>query len=153
MADRVQPAADKSDAAETKRVALQLFAHRSRGVASEQVAVQCFKDAKAFLAVAAQADAGELDKVAPAGPQLSDVSAPNLDKKHPINLASKALGNLARVQKIGQWLKANPTPERDPEELAGRINQEFDLNWGLPEIDTARVIFPAYAAKEVAAVS
>jgi hypothetical protein len=151
MAERITP--EKAPTAERQRVALQLFAHRSRGVASDTIARQCFRDADAFLKVAAEVESGTLEVKPETGPQLSDVSAPNLDKKHPINLASKAMGNLARVQKIGQWLKTNPTPERDPEELAGRINAEFDLAWGLPEIDTARAIFPAYAAKELAAAN
>lgn len=128
-----------------ERYAFALFSERSaRGMLSnkgaEQVAAHCFRDADTFLAVSQQIRSGELVVEHPVGPQLSDVSAPNLDPTHPHNLVSKRFGDLGKVREINARLVANPTLESLP-----------DMRWGKPEVSLARAILPAYAEPALAA--
>ncbi len=126
----------KKDTGNIERIALQLFAERSartlgRGV--EQVARQAFKDAEAFVAVAAAYRAGELVAVKDEN-ILADVYAPKLKRTHPINLVSREWGDLNRVKKIAQELQANPTLETyEP------------MDWDKPTTALARDILPQYA--------
>ena len=136
---------------ELDRLAFEIFAaglaarpiHRG----AEQEAIASYRAAESFLAVRQRVRAGELKTVAPTGPQLADVSAPNLSRTHPLNLVSREFGSLSRVQTIGTWLANNPTPEKEPEQLLTRLNRQFpDLSWTLPMVNTAREIFPDYCA-------
>lgn len=111
----------------------------------EQQAIASYEKAEAFLAVRDRVRSGTLKPEQPKGPRLAPFSAPNMSKTHPHNLVSERFGSLERVAKINKWLEANPTPERDPEDLVPQVNRAFgDLNWDLPALNTARVIFPAY---------
>lgn len=117
--------------------AFHLFAARTavgfakRGV--EQIAMNCFRDAESFLTVAKNIRSGELSVKPLVGKQLATVSAPNLKPTHPLNMVSQRFGNINRVKKIYEQLMAEPTLEKI---------EEFD--WGKPEIETARLIFPTY---------
>lgn len=130
------------------QMAFQLFCQRvaahpyQRG--SEAAALDAYKQAEAFASVRRRVKAGELKQQADKSP-LADCYAQNLRRTHPINLVSQKYGSLERVRRIGKWLNENPTPEREPEELVTRLNQEFpDLGWDLPTINTARAVFGAY---------
>ena len=112
----------------------------------QNVAVDAYRKAEAFLAVRDRIRAGELAPQEPGGPKLADCCAPNLRRTHPHNLVSQRLGDLAKVHRIKQWLDRNPTQESDPAELVAKLAREFpDLDWDMPTINTARAVFPAYA--------
>ena len=141
-------------------LAFQIF---SQSVAShaakrggEREAIESYRKAESFLAIRRRVKSGELKPKEPDGPQLADCCAPNLPRTHPHNLVARQFtdrktgaviaGDIARVNRIKQWLDRNPTPETNPDELVHRLGREFpDLNWTLVEINTARAIFPAYA--------
>jgi hypothetical protein len=111
-------------------------------------ALEAFKQAEEFVAVRAKVKSGALKTEEPDGPQLAGFCAPNLKRTNPHNLVSQRFGNLQRVETIYTWLSRNPTPENDPEDLVHRFNHQYpDLGWTLPEINVARIIFPAYIAK------
>jgi hypothetical protein len=113
----------------------------------EHVAIDSYRQAETFLSVRDRARGGKLKAKADDGSTLADCSAPNLRQTHPHNLVSQRFGDLVKVNRIKAWLDKNPTPESAPEELVGRINREFpELSWDLPTVNTARAIFPAYAA-------
>lgn len=141
-------APDKTTVAGDDRddLAFQLFAARAAvlppGRAGERHAEDAYRAADAFLRVKARAGALVAEK--PAGPRLADASCPNQKPTHPLNLVSQRFGDLARVNRIKQWLDRNPTPEREPEELTARLNREFGLDWDTPQVGLARQVFPAY---------
>lgn len=115
----------------------------SRG--GEQQALAAYKKAEAFMAIRDRVRAGETKAVRQEGPALTDCFAPNLKRTHPHNLVSQKFGDLAKVNRISQFLDKNPTPEGDADELISKINREFpELSWDLPTINTARAILPAY---------
>lgn len=126
-------------------VALELFKGRSvqSGISSHQLAMNCFRDANIFLNAAAQVQAGNLDFLEAETNPLDVAFAPNLKRTHPINLMSRAWGDLAAVQKAFNDLDANPKAESyEPH------------GWGKPEVNQARVLFPAVLnrAKQIASV-
>lgn len=111
----------------------------------EDLATQAYARAAEFLKVQKKMQSGGLSHDKANGPRLSNCCAPNLHKRHPHNLVSQRFGDLNLVQKINAWLASNPTPETDPEEILPRLRRDFpELGWGLPDINTARAIFPAY---------
>lgn len=115
-------------------VALELFKGRSlhHGVTPRQLAIGCFRDAAAFLAAADEALAGKIDWSAEDTNPLDSAFAPNLKKTHPINLMSRAWGDLKKVRATLAELDANPAAESyDP------------FSWGKPEVNQARALFPA----------
>ncbi len=145
MAEKTSPARPPE---EVDELAFQIFAQRMASLpgkrGGEPEALDAFRQAEAFLAVRGRVRSGEAKKAAEE-PVLADCCAPNLRRTHPHNLVSQRLGDLAKVNRVKQWLDRNPTPERDADELAHRLNREFpDLNWDLPTINVARAIFPAY---------
>jgi hypothetical protein len=124
--------------------AFRLFVERTaagvRPLHQQQVAEQCFRDARAFSAVAARAAKGDTFDATPENNILSDASAPKLKPTHPINMVSRQFGDRKRIVEIAKRLEANPTLDELP-----------DLDWGKPEVSTARALFPSYAAALVAA--
>jgi len=137
MADQKQPGDNRSSDT-LSEMAFQLFSDRSsRGVrvATEALAITCFRDAAAFMDVAKRVRSGEPLTAEPEGPQLSDASAPNLKPKHPLNMVSKRFGDpkLTEVRAIHNRLLKDPTLE---------TLSEYD--WGKAEVSTAREVFPAY---------
>lgn len=115
----------------------------SRG--GEQQAMAAYRKAEAFMAIRDRVRSGDTKTVKPDGPALTDCFAPNLKRSHPHNLVSQKFGDLAKVNRISQFLDKNPTPENEPDELVSKINREFpELSWDLPTINTARAILPAY---------
>lgn len=148
MATRTEPTGETPAPATSKaapvssdtlnKLAFSLFTQRSvqAGRAPEATALQCFKDAAAFLAVSDKVVAGELTTAKPATSRLSDACAPNLKPTHPLNLISQRFGNektLAKAKEINEKLKADPAME---------TFSEFD--WDIPTVNTARAILPAY---------
>lgn len=132
--------ANTPDPAQLEQLAFRLFADRSGRIvnrSAEVLAVQCFADAEKFLGIAAKIRAGEPLTKKPTGPQLSDCSAPNLKPTHPLNMVSQRFGDpsLMQVRKLHARIEKDPTLEAIPE-----------LDWGKAEVNTARAIFPAYAA-------
>src|SRR6201986_4617437 len=119
-------------------VALELFKGRSShsGINPRQLAVECFRDAAAFKHVADEIQADGL------GPAEQDVNpldvafAPNLKKTHPINLMSRAWGDLKKVQTVLADLDANPATE---------FYEPF--SWSKAEVTQARALFPAVIAR------
>jgi hypothetical protein len=115
-------------------VALDLFKGRSTqsGLNTHQMAITCFRDAKIFLAAAEQVHAGKLDIEEDESNALDIAFAPNLKRTHPINLMSRAWGDLQAVQKVLAYLDANPKADfYEPH------------SWGKPEVNQARALFPA----------
>lgn len=110
----------------------------------EQQAKAAYVKAEAFLAIRDRVRAGDMKPVKQDG-LLADCFCPNLKRTHPYNLVSQRLGDLTKVDRIAQFLNKNPTPESDPQELVSRLNSEFALDWDMPTINTARVIFPEYS--------
>jgi hypothetical protein len=124
-----------------EKYAFGLFVHRSAGIqrrSAEVLTKECFRDAEAFINTSRKILAGEMDTKPPEGPQLSDVSAPNLKPTHPLNMVSKRFNPqpssaLERVKLIHNRLLKDPTLE---------AIAEYD--WGKAEVLTAREVFPAY---------
>lgn len=122
----------------------------------EQVVIDSYRKAETFMSVRDKIRSGALDVAEPVGPQLADCCAPNLPRNHPHNLVAKLYtnrngtsipGDLKKVGRIYEWLKANPTPETDQEQIVTRLAAQFsELGWDLPTINTARAIFPAYVS-------
>lgn len=139
---------DPDEGSELRDYAAELFAQRTRngvrGVLAERVAMDCFRDARAFLAVAAKVESNQLDTSPPKPALFCDACAPNLRKTHPHNLVSQQVGDINRVREIFDQLEKNPLLEAIPE-----------LDWKKPEVNLARTLFPHYLAraKELAAAN
>ena len=126
--------------------------------AAEHEAVDSYRKAEAFLTVRAQVRSGELDHKEEESP-LSDACCPNLPATSPVNLVARlhtdrqgveTPGDVGKVTRIKQWLEKNPTPNEEDgaKRLLHAFNREFrGLSWELPDINTARAIFPAHAEK------
>lgn len=146
MADETKP----EKTTELDELAFEIFSKRVAGnivLHAEQLAIEAYRKAEAFLKVKKQIRSGGIKSVAPEELPGADCRAPNLRKRHPINLISRVDGDLALAARINAWLERNPTPERDPQELATRLNREFaDLGWDLETISRARDILPAYVS-------
>lgn len=123
-----------------ERRAFDLFAARrsqfgSRGNA-EQVALECYRDAEAFVGVMDKIKAGELTTVAPQGVQPDFCCAPNLKPTHPVNMVSAKFWNPQEINRIAKILK---------EDHAKEIKALPEYEWNEPEVNQARAIFPAFA--------
>ncbi len=119
-------------------IALELFKGRSlqSGVNPRQLAMSCFQDATVFIAAAQDFQSGKKELFAEQTNPLDLACAPNLKRTHPINLMSRAWGNLQKVQAALADLDAHP-------------NAEFyePYGWGKPEINQARALFPAVVSR------
>ena len=127
-----------SNALDVTAVALELFKERSSqaGISPKQLAIDCFRDATAFTTVAEDVMTGEIDPVAEDANPLDIAFAPNLKRTHPINLISRAWGDLTKVQAALAELDANPAVEfYEP------------YGWGKPEVNQARVLFPTVVSR------
>jgi hypothetical protein len=159
MADDTKTA--KPDA-ELHDLAFQIFAQRVAGTAGpragEQEALVAYRQAEVFLATKRKVLSGGFkpEKAEPTD-KLSDACCPNQRATHPTNLVARlhtdrrtgaeTKGDPQKVNRVKQWLDANPTPESNPDELVNRINRQFpELGWSIDEINTARAILPAYAS-------
>lgn len=128
---------EKNSDAELKAVALELFkASRVAGVSAQQIATRCFKDASAFLEVSTKVLSGSVDIFAEDNNPLDEAFAPNLKKTHPINLMSREWGSLEKVREVLSDLDQNP-----------KLESYEKYGWGLPEVNQARMLFPAKLAK------
>lgn len=126
--------AENQDKEQLEAYAFELYAQRNRSRrTNESVAVDCFRDAEAFMSVAKKARAGRLPKRDDDSP-LDFVRAPNLPRTHPVNLTSRAHGDLKKVQEVNEWLLQNP-----------EAKEYSPLGWGQDEVTKARLIFPVYA--------
>ena len=128
-------ASDKTrDSSQLTSIALELFKERSwqSGISPEQLAIDCYRDATAFLATTADVIAGKIELSSDETNPLDIAFAPNLKKTHPINLMSQALGDLAKVQSVLAELDANPG-----------IDSYEQYGWGKTEVNQARALFPA----------
>lgn len=132
MAEKQNSASD----AELKMVALELFkSSRVNGLDSQRIALRCFKDAASFLEVAEDVLTGGVNLHEVDSNPLDEAFAPNLKKTHPINLMSREWGNLDKVRSALEMV-------RNPE-----IESFEDYNWGKPECNQARALFPAVIAR------
>lgn len=123
----------------------EMVAKSPTGRGGEQQARAAYMKAESFLKVRDAIASGAMKPSKSEGPALADCCAPNLHRSHPYNLVSQRFGDLSKVNKIKLWLDKNPTPERDPEELVGRVKDAFpELSWDTPAINTARAIFPQF---------
>ena len=119
-------------------IALELFKGRSLqpGVNPRQLAIDCFRDATVFVAAAQEVQSGNADLFIEETNPLDLAYAPNLKRTHPINLMSRAWGNLQKVQAALADLDAHPSAEfYEP------------YGWGKPEINQARALFPAVVSR------
>lgn len=135
MANEKQAAQDS----QIERRAFDLFTARRAAFGVQQnaadVAKQCFRDARAFIDVSQKIADGEMSIELPKGPQLADCCAPNLKPTHPVNMVSQRFGNLQRVKEINARLEANEKLE---------TLEEYD--WGIPEVNSARNLFPKFCS-------
>ena len=124
-------------------IALELFKGRSlqSGVNPRQLAIDCFRDATIFAAAAQEVQSGNADLFVEETNPLDLAYAPNLKRTHPINLMSRAWGNLQKVQAALADLDAHPS---------AAFYEPY--GWGKPEINQARALFPAVVnrAKQLA---
>ena len=100
---------------------------------SEQVAMQCFRDAQSFLKVSEQIAKGGIEDHPDNNP-LDPAFAPNakLKKNDPLNVMSREWGDIGKVRRILNELNATP---------AATTYEE--LGWGLQQVNQARDLFPA----------
>ena len=138
------PATEKvSEELNRSVVALELFKARSvqPGGNPRQLAIACFRDAAIFLAAADEVQSGRANLFTDESP-LDVAFAPNLKRTHPINLMSRAWGDLKKVQQALADLEANPgTDFYEP------------YSWGKPEVNQARALFPAVVARSKQLIS
>lgn len=115
-------------------IALELFKGRSPqpGITPQQLVMNCFRDAKVFLEVADQLVSEPWESVEEETNPLDVAFAPNLKRTHPINLMSRAWGDIMLVRKALSELDANPKAV---------VYEPY--GWGKPEINQARALFPA----------
>ncbi len=127
-----------TDELDLSAVALELFKSRSlqSGANPQQLAIICFRDATVFLAAAQEVLAGGMDLFAEDTNPLDEAFAPNLKRTHPINLMSRAWGDLRKVQAALADLDANPT-----------VDFYEPYSWGKPEVNQARALFPAVVSR------
>lgn len=124
----------KKEEVDVNHIALELFKERSSqtGISPEQIAIDCFRDAKAFAKIAERVLYDDIELAHADSNPLDAAFAPNLKRTHPINLISKAWGDLTKVKAALVELEANPGAEHyEP------------FGWGKPEINQARVLFPS----------
>ena len=115
-------------------VALELFKQRSSqsGINPKHLAIECFRDATIFNEIAEDVLSNGIEMYSESSDPLDVAFAPNLKKTHPINLMSRAWGNLDKLKEILATLDANPATESyEP------------FGWGRPEVNQARALFPA----------
>lgn len=132
-------AAEKTrDSSQLTSVALELFKERSShaGISPEQLAIDCYRDATAFLATTADVLSGKIDLQFEDANPLDEAFAPNLKRTHPINLMSQAWGDLEKVRTVISVLDANPAAE-----------SYETYSWGKPEVGQARALFPAVISR------
>ena len=129
------PTPEKSnDKLNLSAVALELFKSRSvhASINPRQLAIACFRDADVFISATQEILDGGVDLYADETNPLDEAFAPNLKRTHPINLMSRAWGDLRKVQAALADLDANPVAESyEP------------YSWGKPEVNQARALFPA----------
>jgi hypothetical protein len=115
-------------------VALELFKGRSQqpGISPRQLAMTSFRDARIFLDAAEEALDQKLDDLSDDANPLDIAYAPNLKRTHPINLMSRAWGNLDSVKSVLAYLDAHP-----------KADSYEPHSWGKPEVNQARALFPA----------
>ncbi|WP_010588002.1 hypothetical protein [Schlesneria paludicola] len=139
------PSDKTRESSQLTSIALELFKERSwqSGISPEQLAIDCYRDATAFLATTADVLAGKIELSSDDTNPLDIAFAPNLKKTHPINLMSQSWGDLAKVKAVLTELDANPAA--DSYEQYG---------WGRSEVNQARALFPAVVnrAKQLATV-
>ena len=116
-------------------VAMEFMKHRNSNGGAHQLAIRCFRDATAFLEIAAKFASGELSVKAIENNPLDEAHAPNLKKTHPINLVSQRFGDIQKVAKIFEMVKSPDVVSLE------------EYNWGLQECNQARAIFPAVLEK------
>lgn len=140
--------AESRGESELDRMAFSLFRETVPGImgriSPETLVVNCYQNAKVFLETREKIRAGTFEIDKPIGPQLSDVSAPNLPDTHPHNLVSKEFGNLAEVERIHAHLRHNPMAE---EYNVGQYR------WNKTEVALARIIFPFYVKQPAKAAA
>ena len=115
-------------------VALELFKFRclQPGISPQQIALECFRYAKAFIVAMEQVLSNGLPTTDEDSSPLNGAFAPNLKKTHPVNLMSRTWGDIKQVEAVMSHLDADPTTEfYEP------------YGWGKPEINQARALFPA----------
>lgn len=138
------------DQAELEAIALELYSKRVAshpiGVA-DTVVMDSFRKAETFLKVKKQIRNGGLKAIVGETPAGADCRCPNQAKSHPYNLVSQVDGNLEVAGRVKKFLDTNPTPAGDdgPQELLTKFRRTFpDMPWGIPEINIARSLLPAY---------
>ena len=131
MADKPKSGVTDTAIAElAKQIFVEQFGHSQIGY--KQLTINSFRAATEFLAGAQSVQNGEIDLFEEDRNPLDDAKAPNLKKTHPINLMSKAWGDVRLVQAALDDLDANPAAETyEP------------YGWGKPEVNQARALFPA----------
>ncbi len=118
-----------------EQLAFNLFGQRMAMLGSHAagtVAKKCFRDADAFLKTATEIAEKGIKEFVDTNP-LDDAYAPNLPKKHPLNLMSKEWGDLSRVRSVLKKLELDPKAE---------VLNDADIEWGAIEVGTARRLFP-----------
>lgn len=142
--------ATKTDS-EHEDLAFRLYAERiakmPAQVNGEEMSRWAFRKAEEFLSVRNKVRSGEDTTAALSGPQLCDVSAPNLKPTHPHNLVSKRFAQanggetvvLNRIKQIADWLDKHPRSD-DAE------TKYEPLDWDVPTTNLARVLLPSYVS-------
>ena len=133
----------KLDGTERDELAFRLYAERiakmPAQVNGEESSRWAFRKAEDFLTIRERIRAGTESTKAPEGPQLAEVSAPNLKPTHPHNLVSNRFGNLAKVREVKDWLDKHPRSDESPVAYA-------PLDWDAPTTNLARVLLPNYVS-------
>lgn len=136
MADETKTA--KQSDSNVKEVAFELFKNCQMNTGSpEQLAIKCFRNAAVFLKTAEAIASKKIDLSAIDNNPLDEAYCPNLKKTFPDNMASRQWGNLKRVLEICEILEKNPM-----------LESIEDLGWGKPEVNRARILFPAVAKRQ-----
>lgn len=106
---------------------------------AEQQAIRCFRDATAFLKIAGKFSSGEMSIEAIDNNPLDEANAPNLKKTHPANLISRkgVEGKEQLDKRLTMILEIYEIVK------SVEVKKVEDLNWGEPECNQARAIFPA----------
>lgn len=115
----------------------------SRG--GDKLVIDSYRKAETFISVREKIRNGTMQLEKPDAGLLADCCAPNQPPNFPLNLISQQHGDLVQVNRIAKWLSSNPPTDDEPE-LVARFNRAFPgYAWPGPEINRARVVFPAFA--------
>lgn len=145
-------------------LAFELYKHRSPHLppsrSGKPVAADCYRKAADFIETQKEIRSGRMTVAKPLGPQLADVSAPNMPANYPLNIVARNFqdrkggdpipGDLARAARYYAWLQKNPVADDATDtakaDFVNRLVRTFPelTGWDAATAALARATFKPY---------